>query len=803
MIDHVRVAALSLVVALAACSSTPVAPVSSLTVKEDYTAPHVIRAFDRRYRVKEVTLSPPPVSIEGRTTAYSGLGQAVQAASDGDVIVLGAGLHQGSVLAQGKQIRIRGLGSGQTIFLAGDTALYVQEGSLAISGVGFWSLSVGPDVPVVSVKDAAVEFDDCRFSGATGPGLVISGEASKVRVVGSMFVGNMGGGVRIQGGSYESVRNVYTRNAVAGIVFQPSTPDSINKVDLWHDTLLDNWQGSRCLSFLLSGMVRLDAVIGNIRIAHAILNHGGIAETLSDAFWASLVEGRENFLSTAPLPAEDFFVNAAGDDFRPRAAILEDPLGIELGAVPSEPGLELLRQRAARAAQTDRLRSAYLISLFLPRPEQVALQTKIQERVFAWTTDFMNSGRIGERLLGLMNLTRIAPREWRMSVILERVLGGFISRYTYAIRPLNFFDQQPGTGAAVVDALIESAEVIPRFISPLPDGPRAFILSGEVTRLPAVERSSQPFSVAASMPNPYYQQLVDARALLQRRKDEQDRKVQDLHSRLNNPHLRAPKDSRSRQAQEQRLETMKSESIELGNKLREIEAQLADAQPVFELTVSGQVLSTVVSGEFSAQLILAPEGAILLDEVRTMSHRETRVAVDPIPDYHFAGIRPEDIQPDPVQLTGKAVARQLLTALVAKEAGTIQQLLAKFSQGLLSSEEEDKLVEMLILNAVLYRRAMDAQGEYLRLRQAAADSVPRVTLTYNPAKGSGKAGVGIAVEFAGLEDLRLQANTLQGLYEPYWQLQPAIDQYLLSRFSMSRDGLFELRSTMESMAGMN
>ncbi len=801
MIDHFRVATLSLVAVLVACSSTPVAPVSSLTVKEDYTAPHVIRAFDRRYRVKEVTLSPPPVMIEGRNAAFSGLGQAVQAATDGDVIVLGSGLYHGSILAQGKQIRIRGQGSGQTIFLAGDTALYVDGGSLSVSGVGFWSLTVGPDVPVVSVKDATVEFDDCRFSGATGPGLMISGENSKVRVVGSMFVGNMGGGALLQGGSFESLRNVYTRNAMAGIVFQPSTPDSIRSVDLWHDTLLDNWQGSRCLSFLLSGMVRLDAVIASVRIAHSILNHGGIADTLSDAFWSSLVEARENFLSTAPLPAEDFFVDAAGDDFRPRAAILEDPTGIELGALPSEPGLQLLRQRAARAAQTDRLRMAYLISLFLPKPEQTALQSTIQERVFVWASDFMNSGRIGERLVGLMNLTRIAPREWHLSVILERVLGGFISRYTYAMRPLNFFDEQPGTGAAVVDALVDSAEAIPRFISPLPDGPRAFVLSGEVTRLPAIERTSQPFSV--SMPNPYHQQLVDARALLQRRKTEQDRKAQDLHSRLNNPHLRAPRDSRSRQAQEQRLETMKNESIELGLKLKDIETQLAEAQPMFQLTVSGQVLSTVVSGEFSAQLVLAPEGAILLDEVRTMNHRETRVAVDPIPDYHFAGIRPEDVQPDPVQLTGRAVARQLLTALVSKEAGTIRLLLDTYSQGLLQSDEEDRLVEMLILNAVLYRRAMEARDEYLRLRRSVADSVPRVTLTYDPARGSGKAGVGIEVEFAGQEDVRLQANSLQDLYEPYWQLQPAIDEYLRSRYSMSRDGLFELRRTLESMAGMN
>ena len=494
---------------LSACG--PTAGDKRLTVRKGFTTSQVITAFEKRYRVPKLDLPKGSVQIEGKKdVAYASITQALAVAEEDDTIILAPGLYEEPIVITGKKVHLRGAGQDQTIVLARETALYVNQAETTISGIGFWSLTVGNDVSVIALSQSTVEVSDCRISGGTGPGVIVAGKTSQIQLIGNLVAGNGGGGLRIQGGASRLKRNVIARNAVAGIVLAPSNPGAIRNLFLWHDTVLDNWGGRRCVSFAHSGVVPLTP-LDRYFIEASIVNTGGLGETFSESFFGKIKSTGRNFLSPSALPATDFFIEAENDDYRPRARIVSDEIGIELGALPSSEGLLEVRKTLNNAIISEKLQVAYVTSLFLPWNQRVEAHEKIKQVLYNWVAEYLSNQRLGVRLMSALGLARIAPLHWRLEVILERFLTGFVNRYTFPLKPLNFFPDNPELGKKITTCLEGKASFFPRFVTNTKtDTGQAYVLSGRVKKPFKSSMTKEPFKQLRTISNPYFDKIANA-----------------------------------------------------------------------------------------------------------------------------------------------------------------------------------------------------------------------------------------------------------------------------------------------------
>ncbi len=412
----------------------------------------------------------------------------------------------------------------------------VQQGNAEIFGVTLSSLSLKADAPVLGVVDGTLNMQECKLTGGTGPALTIIGQ-SNVYLLANVILGNMGGGIRLQGGTLDMRRNVVVRNAVAGILLAPSKPGAIQRMTLWHDVILDNWAGYRCQAFAKSGIVPLSGQ-ETFRIEASILNSGGMAEAFSDVTAQRIRNDGYNFVSTPPLPIADFFTNYDMEDFRPKGALKTDELGVELGAWPTETGMGQILSILNIALTTARLREAYLLSAFLSGKDREAVSRRIQELVAYWTAEFLQSGRLGTRLVTILNLAQVAPAAWRMDVILQRFMEGFVGRYTYVLKPLSFFEDNAAVSDSAFDFLQDHLAAFPRFLTVTGELTNAFVLSGRISLPIKVANTASPFKLEETVTNPQYPKLVEALQLANSRRIETAKKKKETEDTINSPHFK-------------------------------------------------------------------------------------------------------------------------------------------------------------------------------------------------------------------------------------------------------------------------
>lgn len=782
----------------------PATSVRRLEVREGYTSLPAISAFEMRYDLANSKMKAGKVVIDGDERVFATLSQAVAAATDDAVILVGAGLYEDAVVVGGKRLQIRGEGPDKTILLARETALYISRSDVAVSGIRFVSLSVGADVAVTAVSESRARLDDCRFEGGTGPGLLVAGKTTRVSLTGNIITGNMGGGLRVQGGTLKLLRNAIVRNAVGGVVMAPSHPGAIASLSLWHDTVLDNWSGRRCVSFARTGVVPVTP-LENYRIEGAIINSGGLGEVFSEEYYGIVRQKGRNYVSPSPLPAPDFFVDPDGGDYRPRGAIVKDELGIELGAFPSVAGMAEVRKIFNNALISEKLQLAYVTSLFLPGKERAEVHVRIQQVLSGWVGDFLKYKRLGTRLFAALGLARVAPEHWRLEVILAKFLDGFVERYTYALKPLNFFPDNPEFGARIENYLKGRTSFIPRFVVTGEDREQAYVLSGRVMKPLVTLDSQRYFEVPRVVVNPYHDKVKTAAGMLESRAAEHQRKIDDIEFTLTNPHFtHAQKNTRYRQNLAKKKEKLEAEKTRLAVQLKELTDQLASSTPTFTLVVKGHITEAEVRGSIFATLVLAPAGDIMMDATEALSFRHIRLDVAPLPEFGYEGasIVPAEIPPE--EQAARSIAEQMLRSLIHTETNELRRLLELFRLGTIGNDEEDKLVELLILNADLYRKALEAQAEYEALRRTVGEKVEplKVKVGYDERRGVGKQGVTVNVHYEDTDAKRKRLDELESLYKPYWELNLQVDNFLKTRYGINQKLFFETRTIFERMVGM-
>jgi hypothetical protein len=779
----------------------PAVEVRRLTVRDGYTTEAVIAAFEARYDLAAAKTAPGKVTIEGDERVFSSLSQAVTAAPDDAIIRVGAGLYHDAVVVAGKRLQIQGEGPDKTTLLARETALYLSRSDVSVSGIRFVSLSVGADASVTAVSESQARLSDCRFEGGTGPGMLVAGRTTRVSLVGNVFTGNMGGGIRIQGGAIKLRRNVIVRNAVGGIVMAPAQPGAIEELWVWHDTVLDNWSGRRCVSFAKAGVVPVTP-LDNYRIEGAILNSGGLGEVFSEDFYGNVKQTGRNFISPAALPAPDFFVAPEKGDYRPRGAIVKDELGIELGAFPSEAGMADVTRLFNNALVSEKLQLAYVTSLFLPSQQRQEAHDRIQQVLFGWVGDFLKTKRLGTRLFAALGLARVAPEHWRLEVILAKFLEGFIERYTYALKPLNFFPENPEFGKLIESHLKGRTSFIPRFVVSGEDRPQAYVLSGRVTKPLVTLDSVKYFEVPRTVANPYHDKIKAAAGMLESRLVEQQRKIDDIQFTLTNPHFtQAQKNTRHRQNLEKKKVRLEEEREKLAGQLKDLTDQLASSAPTFELVVKGHVSEAEVRGSIFATMVLAPAGKIMMDTTEALSFRRITLTVQPLPEFGYQGASIVPAENAPQEQAARSIAENMLRSLIRAETAELRRLLDSYASGIITNDDEDKLVELLLLNAELYRKALEVQQEYETLKRSFGQPVEplQVKVGYDERRGVGRQGVTVDVQYADVAAQNKRFEELETLYKPYWELSLQVDNFLKTRYGINQKLFFQTREIFERM----
>jgi uncharacterized protein YecE (DUF72 family) len=530
-----------------------------------------------------------------------------------------------------------------------------------------------------------------------------------------------------------------------------------------------------------------------------------MAEVLSEAYLGQVRQQGRNFVSAANLPAPDFFVAPDRTDYRPRAGIVKDSLGIELGAFPSESGLAEVKKLLNNALVSEKLQLAYLTSLFLPTAEREQAHERIHQIVSNWVGDFLKYKRLGTRLFAVLGLARVAPEHWRMEVILARFLEGFIERYTFVLKPLNFFPEDPTFGARIESYLKGRTSFIPRFVVTGEERPQAYVLSGRVKKPLTTQQSDRYFEIPRTVENPYHAKVANAMGMLESRLAEQQRKIDDIDFTLNNPHFTyAQKDTRHKASLEKKRVRLMEGKVRLESQLQELRRQMEESTDTFSLILKGRVSETEVRGEIFATLVVAPAGDIMLDTTESLSFLHNRVHVEPLPEYGYEGavLSPEAEVPE--DQAARYVAEQMLRSVIRVETIELRRLLERFRSGTIDSTEEDRLVELLLLNADLYRKALEHQAEYDKLK-AKAEKAPtdplRLTVGYDEKRGSGKQGVTVSVSYLDARTDRSRLEELEALYKPYWELQLLVDNFLKTRFGINDKLFFETREVFERMVG--
>ena len=776
----------------------PSAPVQTrLKVRPDFTTPEVVAAFEKRYDLK-LPPSSPPVLVEETGLNYPTIAAAIEASPNNATIRIPEGVFRESLTLAGRTgISLRGAGHGRTTVIYPDTLVYAHKADFSLIGMSLVSLSVGAEVPVVSISSSRARISDCRITGATGPGVFVTGRDANVVLIGNLVSGNMGGGIRVQGGDLALQRNVITLNAAGGLVITPSAQDVLGSVWLWHDTVLDNWAGRRCVSFSRTGVVPLGD-LDRFRVEAAILNSAGIEETFSPEF-AARVKASDNFLSQDPLPARDFFVSPATGDFSPSALIVKDSLGIELGAMPSKQGRREVATALAAALATEKLQLAYIQSLFLPLEERDRAHEKIRQLLNSFVDDYLRSQRLGVRLLEALGLVRVAPPEWRCGIILERFLQGFVAKYSFAIKPLNFFAGNPGLASRIEQHLLGRTSQFPRFIVSTHDAANAYVMSGKVRSAITEARKSRPFSASNRLRNPYGKELAESARMVESRLQETIRKIDDVDATLNNPHISMAEGSKYRAGLEKKREGLVADRTELEARLDAIRKQQETVKDDFVLDVKGEFRDVTVRGDLTVQFVQAPSGDILIDEESSLRITYTESEAFPLPEFGFSGKVLSGERQEPEAVAAYSIAERMLKAVIAAETAELKTLLERFLGGIISNSEEDRLVELILLNANLYRAALDARVEYdsLTAERSRNPEEIEVKASYDPARGSDKKGVVLSVTCRDVAGVERRVRQLEDVYKPYWLLQEPIDAFLKTRFGLTRKLFFETRDVLQ------
>jgi hypothetical protein len=789
-------------VLLAACGPAGGNGAGRLTVRPGYTEDTVIAAFETRYLREADSSKPGQVSIEGKQTRYASVTDAIVAAPDGATIQVGPGIYRESVVVSGRRVSIVGAGAGLSLVVAQETALYASRSDITVSGIGFWSLTVGPDVAVAALSESRAILDDCRFTGGTGAGVVSAGTGSVVSLTGNLVSGNMGGGLRLQGGRLDLRRNIIVRNAQAGIVLAPSSPGAIGRFSSWHDTVLDNWTGHRCVSLAKAGIVPI-APLDRFTFDASILNSGGLGEAFSEEFYGTVKANGRNFLSVSALPAPDFFIDADGEDYRPRGRLVTDALGLELGANPSSEGLTQLKTVLSNALMTEKLQLAYILSLFLPAQARAEAHDRIRAVLDVWVGEFLQTGRLGTRLFAVLGLAREVPAHWRMEVVLERFLAGFDARYTFRLQPLNFFPEDEALGQRILSYLEGRMSLFPRHIVRSGDGENAFVLSGHVLKPIARSSAGKPFALKRVVENPYFGQLGDTARQLESRLVEKQKKIDDIRFTLDNPHFGAVKqqNSRYRQGLEKKLEGLEEDKARLVEQVASIRKAIEDSAERFDVELKGTLRETTSSGEFSQTLVAAPGGEILLDLTQVLSFVDIDVSVTPLPRHGFAGKELSVRSGEPLDLAATALAQAMQEAVIAKETRTLKTLLDRYHSGLIETTAEDQLVELLLLNAHLYQKALELRPEYEKLQAEAAGTQGGIQagVVFDSAAGPDSRALRVDVSYSDARAQRERIKELEGIYKPYWELQPQVDQFLKLRFGLTDKELFDTRAVLDRL----
>jgi hypothetical protein len=145
----------------------------------------------------------------------------------------------------------------------------------------------------------------------------------------------------------------------------------------------------------------------------------------------------------------------------------------------------------------------------------------------------------------------------------------------------------------------------------------------------------------------------------------------------------------------------------------------------------------------------------------------------------------------------------MLRSLIHTETTELRRLLEEYRQGTIGNDDEDKLVELLILNADLYRKALEAQAEYETLRRTIGEKVDplQVKVGYDERGGVGKQGVTVSVHYEDSDAKRQRLDELETLYKPYWELNLLVDNFLKTRYGINQKLFFQTRSIFEQMVG--
>ena len=782
-------------------------PPQSLTIRPDYTSPDAIAAFGVRDGVL-TNKGPGRITVSTLNgVEFTSLQAAVDQSSAGSVITIPAGRYTEPVILEDKTLRLVGAGADRTAVVTAQTALWVSGGAVEIRDLTLASRSVAEGTAVAAFADTTSRMVGCRVLGGTGPGILVTG-TSDVHIEGNLVSGNMGGGLLIKGGLVSSFRNTLVRNAVAGYVFSPTSHASIRGVRLDHDTALDNWSGPRCLSMARKGLIPPEVLSSLVRIRSAILNTGGIGETLGVEAVGALRRGGLNFLSDHPLPAPAFFSAPDKGDFTPAGEIaLKDRDGIEVGAIPSTEYSAQLAALAQRSLLEGKVWRAYLLSRFLPQDERVRLEDAVQKAVYAQTGTVLGQKRVGVFLHNVLALVGRVPASWRLDALASRLAAAFAVSHRTRVE---FFDLFPNASPVFRKALSERLAAnlpgLPAMLTIQGNGAHKLMFSGAFTEEAKERRESSKLRVIETIQNTWILKLNEKIAYLRKRTETRGKKIKELDATVNNPHLFPPGQvSRRQEILVEQLTKHRKEQVADEGALADLLAKREAAPPTYVAEITGTVARRTIDGAARISVIGAPSGDILLDTPLSLHRMDRWLRVEPLPRFGFLGMA----QPPPggeldVLLADQVSAAYIegMTRALVKE---LEVLVSRWERGLTDETVQERLVEQVYLHANAFAAAGAERPRYeelLRQLTGTAASPVVIEMGYDPDRGPAEQGVTLKVTPAPPRAaLVAEKARLETLYLPYWTLEPRLKSVLRDLLGADLDEIVRYRKTLDRFMG--
>ncbi len=802
----IRATLATVIICLLAAACGP--PSQSLTIRPDYTSPEAIATFSIR---DEIMLGQGPGRITVSTlngVEFTSLQAAVNQAPAGSLITIPAGRYTEPVILEDRTLRLEGAGADRTAVVVDQTALWVSGGAVEIRDLTLASRSVDEGTAVAAFADTTSRMEGCRVLGGTGPGILVTG-TSDVHLEGNLVTGNMGGGLLITGGLVYSFRNTLVRNAVAGYVFSPTSHTSIRGIRLDHDTALNNWSGPRCLSMARKGMIPPEVLSSLVRIRSAILNSGGIGETLGMEAVGALRRGDLNFLSDAPLPAPAFFSAPDKGDFTPaREIALRDRNGIEVGAIPSKGYSTRLAALAQRNLLEGKVWRAYLLSRFLPLDERLRLEKAVQKTVYAQTGMALEQKRVGVFLHNILALVERVPASWRLDALAGRLAAAFAAFHRTKVE---FFDLFPAASPVFRKALSERLTAnlpgLPAMLTVQGNGANKLMFSGTFTEGAKEHSESSKLRVIETIQNTWILKLNEKIAYLSKRTETRGKKIKELDATVNNPHLFPPgKVSRRQEILMEQLTKHRKEQATDEGALADLIARREAAPPTYVAEITGTIAQRTIDVAARISVIGAPSGDILLDTTLSMHRLDQWLRVEPLPQFGFLGMA----QPPPGGVLDILLADQVSAAYIEGMTRSLVKELevqvSRWERGLSDETVQERLVEQVYLHANAFAAASANRQRYeelLRLLTGSEAASPIVVeMGYDSDRGPADQGVTLKVTPAPLRSvLEAEKARLETLYLPYWTLEPRLKSVLWDLLGADLDEMVRYRKTLDRFIG--